>query len=894
VSDPYTFLFTDVEGSTRLWDQSPELAAELIADQDHLIREAVGHHGGRVFASGGDGVAVVFTDAEEAVAAAIEAQRALQPRSESSVAVRMGIHLGPVIERDNDYFGSTVNRAARVMATAHGGQILISEAVATRLESRAASLKDLGTHSLRDLAEPEHIYQVCHPELAGCFPPLRSLGSYRNNLPAGLPELIGRDRDLQVVVDILSTRRCVTVVGPGGVGKTRFVLQVAADVLDRYPGGVWMIGLAALSPDVDPAVAIEASLGLETSDERSHLDRVSEHIGQQTTLAVLDNCEHMIGPVAAVVRGLLDRCRQLSVIATSRERLHLPEERVYDLAPLEIPEAKDDPRFIATIPAVQLLLQRAEDAGAPNPLQSDPWATASVCRRLDGLPLAIELAASRLRVMSIAELDTSLAASLRLLSGRDTSGPSHHATMTATIDWSYRLLNDEAQEAFARLGVFLGGFDLEAASKVGAFGSPDDAVELLTSLVEASLVRHISQTPLSRYRMLEPIRQHALVLLGAGEGDIRSRHAQFFRHLALEAEPHLLGIGQAEWMSRLDDDIDNLRAAQAWLAASDPAGALDFSTAMTGYWFHRAMFKEGKANLEAALSSHPDSGIRRIDALIGLSQICWVGADYERGAEAAAAALEQAEGASEEVRATIARQCLARSWLMSGHTDDAVPLMEQARKDARRLALTRWEADAAHFLGIAARQAGKLERAQELHQAAGAGFEAAGDLVSVGYAKGAEAVAAWLMGRIDLARMLASESVRIHEKFGEARGAAEGRGVAAMFDLDLGDLDAGYENALRALRELRDIGSRRLVAANLVLLARVETARGNPRTGAVLVGIAEAVYDRGVSALPPFVSAGIIPTLERDLGAEFQPALDEGRAIGWDGLDQWLKTQLEI
>ncbi|HJQ95885.1 MAG TPA: adenylate/guanylate cyclase domain-containing protein [Acidimicrobiia bacterium] len=894
MSDPYAFLFTDVEGSTRLWDQSPELAARLIADQDHLIREAVEHHGGRVFASGGDGVAVVFTDVDEAVAAAIEAQRALQPRSEGSVAVRMGIHLGPVIERDNDYFGTTVNRAARVMATAHGGQVLVSEAVATRLGSRPFSLKDLGTHSLRDLAEPEHIYQVCHPELAERFPPLRSLGSYRNNLPAGLPDLIGRDRDLQVVVDVLSTRRCVTVVGPGGVGKTRFASQVAADVMDRFPGGVWMVGLAALSPSADPAGAIVASLGLESNDERSQIERVSEHIGQQATLLVLDNCEHMIDSVAAIVRGLLGSCSQLSIIATSRERLHLPEERVYDLAPLEIPEAKDESRFIATIPAVQLLIQRAEDAGALNPLQSDPRATASVCRRLDGIPLAIELAASRLRVMSIAELDTSLAASLRLLSGRDTSGPTHHATMTATIDWSYRLLDDEAQRAFARLGVFLGGFDLEAASAVGDFGSPDEVVELLTSLVEASLVRHISQTPLSRYRMLEPIRQHALVLLGAGESDIRSRHAQFFRDLALQAESHLLGVGQTEWMSRLDDDLDNLRAAQAWLAASDPAGALDLSTAMTGYWFHRAMFKEGKATLEAAISSYPDSGLRRIDALIGLSHICWIGADYERGGEAAGAALEQARAAGEEAKATIATQCLARTWLMSGRTDDAVPLMEQARKDARRLALTRWEADAAHFLGIAARQAGELERAQELHQAAGAGFEAAGDLVSVGYARGAEAVAAWLMGRIDLARKLSSESVRIHEEFGEARGAAEGRGVSAMFDLDQGDLDSGYEKATRALRELRDIGSRRSVAANLVLLARIETARGSPQTGAVLVGVAEAVYDRGVNALPPFVSAGIIPTLERDLGPEYQPALDEGRAIGWDGLDHWLKTQLEI
>jgi tetratricopeptide (TPR) repeat protein len=499
--------------------------------------------------------------------------------------------------------------------------------------------------------------------------------------------------------------------------------------------------------------------------------------------------------------------------------------------------------------------------------------------------------------MSIAELDTSLAASLRLLSGRDTSGPSHHATMTATIDWSYRLLKDEAQQAFARLGVFLGGFDLEAASAVAALGSPDDAVELLTSLVEASLVRHISQTPLSRYRMLEPIRQHALVLLGDDEGEVlrtRFRHAGYFRDLVVKAEPHLFGQGQKEWLSRLDNDIDNLRASQAWWSDTDPAGFLDFAAAMAGYWFNRGSFTEGKSALETALSRQSETDVRRIDALIGLAQVCWVGADYQGVEEAAMEALAQAESLGDEPRATIARECVARAWLMSGRAGNAAPLFEQVRSDARRLAMPRWEADAAHFLGIAARQAGDHALAQELHQAARAGFEVAGDHFGVGYALGAESVDAWLLGDIDLARKLKSESIRLHEELGEARGAAEGRSVEALFDLDEGKFDAAYEHALQAACELRDIGSRRGVAVSLVLLARVKAARSDPRKGAVLVGLAEAVFGRPLTLLPPFATAGIVPSLERDLGADFQPALDEGRAIGWDGLDHWLKTQLEI
>lgn len=893
MADPYIFLFTDVEGSTRLWDESPDLAGDLIADQDRLTRVSVAHHGGRVFASGGDGVAVVFQDPAEAITAAIEAQLSFRQQAKS-VAVRMGLHLGPVIERDNDYFGTTVNRTARIMAAAHGGQVLVSESLAKRVGS-AFSLKDLGIHSLRDLATPERIFQVCHPDLAERFPPLRSLGSYRTNFPVGLPELIGREVDLESVADILATRRCVTVVGPGGVGKTRFVLQVGADLLDRYPGGVWIIELAALAPDSDVAGAMAHSIGLGGRDERSDFERVSEQIGQQVTLAVLDNCEHMLSPVADFVRRLLNNCRQLTVLATSRERLHLSEERVYDLGPLEIPEPQADPERIINIPAVQLLRQRAQEAGAPDPLESDRHATVSVCRRLDGLPLAIELAASRLRVMSITELDGSLAASLRLLANREASGPSHHATMTATIDWSYQMLNEEAQHAFERLGVFVGGFDLASAAAVGEVTSRDDFVELLTALVETSLVQHLAQAPVSRYRMLEPIRQHALFLLGNEESQdrrTRTRHAQYFFDLALEAEPHLFGIGQMEWLSRLDNDIDNLRGAQAWLAVNNPSRLLDFSAAMAGYWFHRAMFNEGKAALEAALAGAADSDPRRIDTLIGMAQIYFVGADYQRSAESAAEALEQAQVLGDEPRALIAAACLGRAWLMMGRVRDASQLLEQARSGAKRLAMARWEADASHFLGIVARQAGDHRLAQELHRAARAGFEEAGDVVSVGYAIGALAVDAWQLGQMALARQLSSESRRRAEKFGEVRGAAEGKSVLALFELEDGNLEGAYDLAVRSLRELRDIGARRGVAANLVLLARVKTAHGSSRIGAVLLGIAEAVFGRSVEQLPSFVSAGIASTLEQELGSEYQPALNEGRSVGWDGLDRWLEAHL--
>jgi predicted ATPase len=634
---------------------------------------------------------------------------------------------------------------------------------------------------------------------------------------------------------------------------------------------------------------------LTSSDQREDIDRVSEYIGQQATFLVLDNCEHLIGQVAAVVLRLLSHCHQLTVVATSRERLHLREERVYDLAPLETPGVRADSATVATNPAIYLLRQRAEEAGAEDPLISDLKATVSVSRRLDGLPLAIELAASRLRVMSITELDASLAASLRLLAGRVVDGPPHHITMTATIDWSYQLLDDEVRRVFAPLSVFLGGFDLDAAVVVADFGSRDDAAESLSFLVETSLVQHVSQGRLSRYRMLEPIRQYALVLLGTSEERMRAaraRHAHYFRNLAVEAEPHLFGVGQTEWLGRLDRDIDNLRAAYGWFEASERTRLLDFASAMAGHWFHRARFKEGRAALESALSAPSAPDTRRVDGLIGLSQLCWVGSDYRAAANAASEALELAHQFGDQQRAVIAKECLARSWLMMGRTDEAAPLLEGVRSEAHRLGMLRWEADASHFLGFVARQRGKHHLAQQFHQAARSGFEASGDLLSVGFALGAEAVDAWQLGQLDLARKLASESIRIHEEFGEARGAAEGRSVEAMFDLGEGNLSAAYELLLQAFNELRDIGSGRGVAATLTLLARVKTAGGNPRLGAVLIGIAEAIYGGGIEGLPPFVTAGIVSTLEHDLGVDFQPALNEGRAVGWDGLDQWLEQNL--
>lgn len=715
----------------------------------------------------------------------------------------------------------------------------------------------------------------------------------RHNLPAATTVLLGRERDLLAVAEELLTYRCVTVVGTGGVGKTRFALQVASDALDRHPDGAWMVELATVTPDADIAAALVAALGLTEFDTRPDLDRLVEFIGQQEILLLFDNCEHVVGPVADLVRHLIRKCGRLRVLAASRERLHIPEELVYELSPLGIPAVGAEADVLASVPAVQLLALRAKEAGAADPLLSDPAATISVCRRVDGLPLALELAASRLRVMTIGELDASLAGGLRVLASRHPSGPQHHSTMAATIEWSRRLLDDRTQQFFPTLGVFDGGFDLSAAGAVGALESLEDTVELVGSLVEASLVTHVAAGRGSRYHMLEPIRQHALSLLAddAGrEAQARGRHARHFQSLAIEGESHMFGHGQAEWIGRLDRDYDNIRAAFSWLADTKPDAFLEMAAALANYWFNRGLLREGKTALEAALSADQGSDDRRIDALIGLAQLCWAGNDYERGEEVAATALVLAETMGDRPRSVIARQCLARLFLYSERADQAAAMMERVRSEARDLGMRRWAGDASHFLGHIARKAGEYEQARALHRQARTEFAAAGDENAVPYALGAEAVDVWQLGQSATARELMTEANRMHSKLGDTRGTAEGKVFEALFELEAGNPGEARRVAAEGVRELRDLGDRRGLTGALIVLSRAVTSSGDYRTAALLLGSAESIFGRDPSELPVFGDREFITILNRELGAaEFEATVEEGRATGWDGLHQWIE-----
>ena len=480
-SGTVTFLFTDLEGSTRLWEEHPDAMQDALARHDELLRDAIEANGGHVVKFTGDGFHAAFATAHEALRAAVAAQRALTAAewgTTGPLRVRIGVHTGEAQHRDGDYHGTALNRAARLTAVAHGGQIVVS-AVTEGLVSDAlpedVQLHDLGEHRLRDLAQPLRVFEVQHPELPQQFPPLRSLDTYPSNLPVQLSSFIGRDDDLTAVARAFDESRVVTVTGVGGVGKTRLAMHAAAHLLPRYPEGAWFCELAPAIDEESMAQIISAALGAIPRPGLTLAASAVEYLRDRALLLVLDNCEHLLVPASRFAEDVLRSCPGVQVLATSREGLGIEGERVVPLRSLSVPDEHAAFTDAAASSAVRLFSERA---GAVDPqfvldLRSLP-AVAEICRRLDGMPLAIELAAARVATMSATEIARRLDERFRLLTGGRRTAVERHQTLRATIDWSYSLLDAREQLVFDRLAVFAGSFDADAAVAVTSGGGVEE------------------------------------------------------------------------------------------------------------------------------------------------------------------------------------------------------------------------------------------------------------------------------------------------------------------------------------------------------------------------------------------------------------------------------------
>jgi predicted ATPase/class 3 adenylate cyclase len=616
-----TFAFTDIEGSTGLWETEPTAMARSLVLHNEMLHAAFGHHGGVVFSTMGDETAVAFSSAAGAVRAALEAQRALMaapwPTETGALKVRMGLHTDEAALSQGQYASRPLSRCARLMAAAHGGQVLMSDVTEALVRSQlpdGASVLDLGEHRLRDLPGRMHIFQLVHPDLPGAFPAPRALDAFPGNLPLQVSSFIGRARELEQTAAALGEARVVTLTGVGGVGKTRLALRVAEQVLPRFGDGAWLCELAPVrdAAGVDDAVA--AVFSVTARGGQSTRDALVEFLRNKELLLVLDNCEHLLAGASALATVLERSCARLVILATSREGLGIDGERLIPVPPFAAPDVDADLDTIIDAEAVRLFADRAA-AVKPGFMVTaeNAAAIAAVIRRLDGVALAIELAAARVPAMTPAELARRLDRRFAVLAGGRRGAVERHQTLRAAIDWSFELLTEPEQRLLGRLAVFAGGCTLPAAETVctGEGIDPGAVFGLLASLVARSLVVAEESGPQSRYRLLETIRQYSEERLDqAGETEQwRARHAGYYAGFLRQVRDHDRGRGEVFWAIRLGAEKDNLLAAWSWAVGTgnvDTAFAILAGFAPCEVWSSYPLLLPGAAALELpGATEHP-------------------------------------------------------------------------------------------------------------------------------------------------------------------------------------------------------------------------------------------------------------------------------------------------
>src|SRR5262245_10398835 len=804
-----TFLFTDVEGSTRLLREiGAERYAEALTDHRRILRETFASHGGVEVDTQGDAFFVAFPTAPGALQAAAEATEGL---ASGPIRVRVGIHTGTPHLTDEGYVGLDVHKAAWIGSCGHGGQVLVSAATVALLETD--DLRDLGEHRVRDLPAFERIYQLGEEE----FPPLKTL--YRTNLPTPATPFLGRKDEVAELRELLVREdvRLLTLTGPGGTGKTRLALQSASEASERYPDGVFWVPLAPLrDPELVLGTAAQA-LGAE--------DGLADHVRAKRLLVVFDNFEHVV-EAAIGLSELLRSCPNLDLLVTSREPLRLESEWEYAVDPLRETEA------------IELFAARAR--AARRDFQPD-GEVSEICARLDNLPLAIELAAARLKTLSPAALLERLDRRLRVLAGGVRDAPERQRTLRSTIEWSYELLNEDERRLFARVAVFAGGFTLDAAEKIC-----DAELETLSSLVEKSLVRRTDD----RFWMLETIREFATERLdeSVDANLVRRRHVDYFLALVEEAEPQLRtpAMGPAEWVERLDREVENIRSALDWLEGmAETQLALRLAGAVWWFWDTRNHVTEGRRRLEGLLRVDERPTPPRAKAIIGASAIAMSAGDVGAAREWA----EQALRLNRELgdRWGIAWTTCLLGWSIQdeGDFEAARPLLAESARLLRGLgadSFTRW---ATHLLAWAHFAVGERERARELWEANLAEARMRGDRHIESLSLGVLADNfARDEGRVKDALSMTTEAYRIHR------------------DLDMPAQQAAFD---------------------LYRLASGLAAAGKPVAATRVLASAETVLEENDARVRPVLAEGIDQTI-RTIRAQldesaFGEAWADGRAL---------------
>ena len=856
-------MFTDIEGSTKLWERNPKAMSKALSRHDELVRKAVEAHGGFVFKTVGDAFYVAFSTAPGAVEAALDAQRSLlsQEWEETGpLRVRMALRTGAAEERGGDYFGPPLNRVARLLSAGHGGQVLLSRSTQELVRDQlplGVELRDLGERRLKDLSGPEHVFQLTAPGLPFSFPPLKTLDARLNNLPTQPTPLIGREREVAEILSLLrrADARLLTLTGTGGTGKTRLALQSAAELIDEFEDGVFFVALDTISDHELVASAVAQALGVTESGDQPLEERLKEYLHERETLLLLDNFEQVM-EATPLLEGVLAAAPRLKVLVTSRATLRLYGEHEFPVPSLELPDTRHlpEPEDLAQYEAVRLFIARAQavklDFAVTN--ENAP-AVAEICTRLDGLPLAIELAAARIRLLPPQAMLARLGSRLKLLSGGARNLPERQRTLRGAIEWSHSLLSPEEQTLFARLSVFAGGCTLEAIEAVcDAEGDlpVNYSLEGVSSLLAKSLLRQVEDPACDpRFVMLETIHEYASEKLEeSGETEeIKHAHAEYYLALAEEAEPELRGPDQLEWFESLEAEHDNLRAALSWsLDIRDTELGLRLAGALGEFWYARGHHREGKGWLEGALAK--DGGrtlaATRAKALEAVGWLANERGDIEKAEAAAEEGLTlSSQAGNESTRKTSFLRMLGATARIRGDHERANELYEES------LALSleaeeRWGiAHSLINLGSTALIRGDHERAKELYEEGlilsrelGGAQPLADFLISMGYTL-------LLEGDHERATALNEEAaalLREQRHRGDLQYAVDNLGWAALVRGDHQRAEQLFEESLRLCWEL---GDKTIAAESLEGLACVAEAGGETKRATRLFGVAEALRE---------------------------------------------------
>ena len=823
-SGTITFLFTDIEGSTRLWEEHPEAMRGALARHDEILRDVVATEGGHVFKTVGDAFCVAFQVASQAAAAACEAQRALKDDSTPALGplpVRMALYTGEAEARDNDYFGQALNRCARILDAAHGGQVIISQTTASGLLEEALPeglcLGSLGQHRLRDLVQPEELFQLSHADLPSEFPPLRSLAAFTHNLPAQVTELIGREEDVAEVRARLGETRLVTLTGAGGAGKTRLALQVGAELLGAYPDGVWFIELAAISDASLLPQAILSTLGIREQPQKSLLAAAVDSLQGKRVLLILDNCEHLVDACAEVAAAVLAACADASVLATSREALRAEGEVLWRVPSLSVPERAGDADLpVATLTqfaATRLFIERA---GAVKPgftvTDDNAPTVAEICLRLDGIPLAIELAAARINVLSPEQIEERLDDRFRLLTGGRRTALPRHQTLRAAVEWGYELLSDQERQLFDRLSVFTGGFTLEAAEAVcvGDSVAEADVLDLVDGLMSKSLVAPQEAGHGTRYRMLASLRVYGQErLAGAGETDaVRRRYAEHWLAFVDAAGPGITGPDQAVWLRRLATDHDNLREALAWALEADIDLGCRLVNGLTRFWDVRCHWAEGREWLGRYVAT-PGMADPRIkaDGLNSLGMFAARQGDVDEAVELCKRSLETAKAAGYLPGIGHAMGSLGFIAHDQGEFETAVDRYKESLGIRRQTGDHYGEARSLHGLGTVAHGQADHATAQRRYKESLKISRRIGDSSGIALTLGNLGNLAREQGRIEEARALLEESLEIRNGLGDLHGVAGMLGTLGLVAHQEGDVGAARTHMEGAAATFRQLGA---------------------------------------------------------------------------------------